>query len=206
LGASVVQDRSDATLLIVNPCCPEHEAELRNLQFMEKAYPGVARPQVLPYHYLSQCLVAHTRVSPDTLDPPVPFFVHPDYTKSHHPLRVWVSVNVARREPESAEEARAVVTELLLRGGCLAVTKRAHADVLIVDRNTNFFRTVQKEKEAGGRDWQRLAERDWVEATCEIKKVEWTGLGDEEGDDEVDSMAEDMPMRGGKGPGRPTGK
>jgi hypothetical protein len=142
---------------------------------------------------------------------------------TQYPLKVWVSKNVERDTGEEAEDAFANVVAQLEEVGALAVVKRAHADVLIVDMSSEFYKTVKKEKEDNQRTWQKLAQRDWVDyctssgtlqlATQREEERSTTGSelgnnGEAEVDhhvDEVDSMIEDdSPVK--KGPGRPTGK
>lgn len=141
----------------------------------------------------------------------------------HFPLKVWVSKNVQRDVNEEADVAYKKVVRQLESVGALSVIKRAHADVLVVDMASNFFQTVKKEKEENRRDWQKLAQRDWVDfcianGTLQLtthKEEEGTQAGSETGGleevavdqngDEVDSiMDEGSPVRAG--PGRPTGK
>ncbi len=100
----------------------------------------------------------------------------------------------------------------------MIVTKRAQADVLIVNRNTSFYKTVKDEKEKYQRHWQRLAERNWVESCAESGNLSWETVGEdidregeveaEEEDDDVDSMAEDEDYHTNtkkRGQGRPVG-
>ncbi len=121
-----------------------------------------------------------------------------------------MSVNVHRQEGETAEEARSNVVSLIESGGALSVTKRAHADILVVDTTSQFYKTtVTAEKEKFGRDWQRLAERDWVEACVRDERLNWRsggGGGGEEDGDEDSFEDEQERVNIGKGPGRPTGK
>jgi hypothetical protein len=140
-----------------------------------------------------------------------------------YPLKVWVSKNVQRDVNEEAQVAYDKVVRQLESVGALAVAKRAHADVLVVDMASNFFQTVKKEKEENRRDWQKLAQRDWVDfclsnGTLQLatqKEEDGTPAGSEAGEagelevdqngEEVDSMMDDdSPVRAG--PGRPTGK
>jgi len=117
-------------------------------------------------------------------------------------------------------EAFQSVINDLESAGAIIVPKRAHADVLIVDPASNFYSTVLKEKEDNQRDWQKLAERDWVDYCVTNKQLQLMTVRDEEEEgsteaggaaesavdqdfDELDSMAEeDSPIRAG--PGRPT--
>lgn len=142
-----------------------------------------------------------------------------DHT-DHHPLKLWVSRNVERKAGETPQEAYQSVVDDLESAGAIIVSKRAHADVLIVDPASNFYSTVLKEKEDNQRDWQKLAERDWVDYCLTNKQLQLMTVRDEEEEgsteaggaaasavdqdfDELDSMAEeDSPIR--TGPGRPT--
>ena len=94
---------------------------------------------------------------------------------------------------------------MLERGGAVSVTKRADADVLVVDMTSMFVKTVKAEQEKNGRDWQRLVERDWVEACVREGRLIWTPK--EEDNQEREDSTEEEPNRveSRKGPGRPTG-
>lgn len=128
-----------------------------------------------------------------------------------YPVKVWVSKNVARNADESPEEAQANTIRDLENAGAIIVEKRAYADVLIVDVQSKFYATVKKEREARGRTWQKLAQRDWVEYCMQERTVTLRTAGEDE--DEIKSSDEDsfveeppVPARSGTGPGRPTGK
>jgi hypothetical protein len=142
-----------------------------------------------------------------------------------HPLKIWVSKNVNRRPDESPEDAHRNVVYDVESVGAITVAKRADSDVLVVDRQSKFFAVVEREKEENQRDWQKLAQRDWVDFCLASKVLQLTTPRDDEAisvksepsdegdqlaasndDEEVDSMMaeEDMPV--GRGPGRPTGK
>jgi len=178
-------------------------------------------PLILPYHWLSVCLQRQARVTVEDLPVAIPYMV--SQLTDRYPLKVWVSKNVQRDVDEGPEDAYANVVTQIESVGAIAVLKRAHADVLIVDMASNFFATVKKEKEENQRDWQKLAQRDWVDfcinsGTLELstrRDEEGTTVGSESGGTvevevnhngiEVDSMMdEDSPVR--TGPGRPTGK
>lgn len=137
---------------------------------------------------------------------PKPFLTHPDRSVLNSPLRVWVSVNVHKTVEPDAYAAKAAVTRMIEEGGGLVVEKRASADLLVVDRSTQFYQTVLHEHQKYGRDWQRFVERDWVENCVRKGKMAWPRR-DEPAEGEVDSMAEDDPVPAkGHGPGRPPGK
>ena len=207
LSGEVITEREASTILITNPVSPCQEKELDTMAFLRLNYPNVPQPLVAPYHWLSVCSHRSLRLSLPDLDPEKPYFVHPDSSRDKAPLRAWVSVNVQRQEGESAEQARANVVALLECGGALSVSKRAHADVLIVDATSQFYKTVKAEKERAGRDWQRLAERDWVEACVRKQKLTWRRMESEEEDpDSFEDQPNGSLSGSGKGPGRPTGK
>jgi len=215
LGAQIAE-YADATIIIVNENSPLWDEDAK-----EALLDGVpiSNPAILPYHWLSACLDRQRRVTVHDLD--VPFMVQP--LPERFPLKVWVSKNVQRDVNEEADDAYKKVVRQLESVGALSVVKRAHADVLVVDMASNFFQTVKKEKEDNRRDWQKLAQRDWVDfcianGTLQLttpKDEEGTPAGSETGEagevevdqngEEVDSMMdEDSPVR--TGPGRPTGK
>lgn len=178
-------------------------------------------PVILPYHWLSVCQHRKRRVEVEDLPVEIPYMVQS--LTDRYPLKVWVSKNVQRDVGEEAKDAYDNVVAQLESVGALAVAKRAHADVLIVDMASNFYNTVKKEKEDNQRDWQKLAQRDWVEFCITNRTLQLATQRDEErstagsenggtrdmevdqNGDDVDSMVEeDSPVR--RGPGRPTGK
>lgn len=116
-----------------------------------------------------------------------------------------MSVNIHRHEGESAEAARINVISLLESGGAISVSKRAHADLLVVDTTSQFYKTVKAEKEKFGRDWQKLAERDWVEACVQEKRLMWRSIKEEAKNGEESFEDEPVGTGKGKGTGRPTG-
>ena len=205
LGASTVIARSDATILLVNPRSPFAAKEAEHAAFLAKSYPDLPQPLTYPYHWLNHCLHARRRV--ESPEAPV-IFVHPDRSRDHAPLKVWVSVNLHRHTGESAQTAQAeTIRKVELHGG-LKVTKRSQADLLIVDPESQFYRTqiMPERVKAGRAAWQKVGEREWVEACIRDGVLEWRTIQETEEDNEVDSMAEDDPIPEGKGPGRPTGK
>lgn len=114
-------------------------------------------------------------------------------------------MNLHRQSEATPHEAQLAVQNQISRVGGLIVEKRANADLLIVDRNTDFYKTCLKEHLGAGRgSWQRFAERDWVDSCIRKGKLVWPAM--EVAQDDQDSMAEeDRPVKG-TGPGRPTGK
>ena len=158
----------------------------------------------MPYHWILCCALESRRLDLADLPTSKPFFTHLDGSKDHAPLRVWVSVNIHRALELDAHEAQAAVMTMLQRGGALIVEKRGQADVLVVDRHSQFFvQVIMAEIEKNGRTWQKLVERDWVEDCVKNGRMVWPRM---KNDDGHDSMAEDEPLKEGKGPGRPTGK
>lgn len=205
LGATTVTSRSDATISLVNPRSPHAAKEAEVMALFAKSYPDISHPVIYPYHWLAHCFHARRRVDPP--EAPV-IFVHPDRSRDHAPLKVWISVNLHRHTNETAQMAQAeTVRNVELHGG-LKVTKRSQADLLIVDPESQFYRTqiMPERVKAGRAAWQRVGEREWVEACIRDGLLEWRTIEETEGDKEVDSMAEDEPVPAGKGPGRPTGK
>jgi hypothetical protein len=81
---------------------------------------------------------------------------------------------------ETPEEAHRNVIRDLESVGAVIVTKRAHADVLIVDMTSNFFNVVKKEKEDNERHWQKLAQRDWVVFCMANKRLQLTTKREDE--------------------------
>lgn len=140
-----------------------------------------------------------------------------------YPLKVWVSKNVERQAEENPEQAYQRVMDDVEAMGAIVVTKRANADVLVVDRLSKFYAIVQKEKEDNHRDWQKLAQRDWVEFCRSNKVLQLATPRDDDTDsvksevsDQEDQLAasegdadsmiaeDDLPV--GRGPGRPTSR
>jgi hypothetical protein len=173
----------------------------------------------MPYHWLSTCLLRQTRVALPDLAVPVPIFVHPDRSKDHAPLKVWVSINIHRAQGEVPQEAQATVTRLFEERGALALPKRAHADVLVVDKESKFYATVIKETKEHGRDWQKVVQRDWVEDCVNTGKLGWaiapmapvvtgatTTAEEQDNKKDNDSFEDEPAMPKGRGPGRPAGK
>lgn len=136
----------------------------------------------------------------------MPYFVHPDRSAEHQPLRAWVSVNIHRGTNPGPHEAKRAVQDMLELGGCVITERRAAADLLVVDKASKFYEgTVLVEVKNGSRTWQRIVERDWVEACVKQGKMQWPARGWSERNDATDSMEEDDPATG-RGPGRPKGK
>lgn len=188
-GGRTVTDRQSATLLIVHPRSPSYDEEQRQIRKLAREFPSIRAPKVVPYTYIS--LTSREILNP-TNSPPTdsttiqtlpPIFYHPDRTTEHRPLKAWVSVNVTRQSSdETAPEAQNAVMDMLVRGGALIVKKRAHADLLIVDRTTDFYHKVAAEREQNGRMHQRLEERDWVKAAMASGKMAWVLEGEEKED------------------------
>lgn len=82
--------------------------------------------------------------------------------------------------------------------------KRALAELLVVDKTTNFYKTVMAEKIKYKREWQRVVERDWIEECVKVGRMTWPPKEKEER--EVDPMEREVAPSKGRGPGRPTGK
>lgn len=128
-------------------------------------------------------------------------------SEDNKPLIAWVSVNVTRNTDEQPSEAQGSVEQRLALGGALISTKRARADLLIVDESTQFAQKVRKERKEGKRWHQKLAERDWVDDCWNNKKLSWK-VDDEGTDEDDEDLVRDMQVSSsgtGTGPGRPTG-
>ena len=204
-AGTIVADRQHATHLIVHPGSVKYRAELHNAQLLASQYPGLAQPKMVPYHWLCQVQLTNTLVDIDTLEPPLPIFYHPQMSEDNKPLIAWVSVNVTRNTDEQPSEAQGSVEQRLSLGGALISTKRARADLLIVDESTQFAQKVRKERKEGKRWHQKLAERDWVDDCWNNKKLSWK-VDDEGMDEDDEDLVRDMhPSSSGTGPGRPTG-
>jgi hypothetical protein len=218
LGATIT-DKEDATIIIVNENSPLWDRQAKEALLSDIG--PEADPLILPYHWLSCCLDRRTRVDMEDLPIDIPYMVQQLTTQ--YPLKVWVSKNVQRDVGEEPKDAYANVVSALESVGALVVERRAYADVLIVDRASNFYATVKREKEENQRDWQKLAQREWVDFCITNGTLELATQRDEEkpptepetaddgrtevdqNGDEVDSMMDDdSPVRAG--PGRPTGK
>ncbi|WVQ93651.1 hypothetical protein IAU59_000727 [Kwoniella sp. CBS 9459] len=210
LGGTLTTQRDESTILLVNPSHPQHAKEKEQIAYLTKNYPQVTQPEVYPYHWLACCFQAGRLLKLEELALVSPIFTYPATSEDWRPLRVWVSVNLAREDGENPEQARDNCAAQLEAGGGLAVPKRALADVLVVDETSNFAKKVHAEKKAHGRDWQRIVERDWVDGCLRSKTLAWrtaVAPANAADEDEQDSMAEDdMPIGKGKGLGRPTGK
>lgn len=162
------------------------------------------------YHWLGACAAEKVRVNPNELD--LPFFVSQpsEGNPDSRPLRFWVSINVKRDRAEPAEIAQACIQAKLRRHGGLIVSKRSQADVLVVNRETEFYRTVKKEIADKGRHWQTTAEKEWVDACIagrELLSATDVDLGlKTQRSPSVESVTSEEDVRIGKGPGRPVGR
>ncbi|KAK4690077.1 hypothetical protein P7C73_g31, partial [Tremellales sp. Uapishka_1] len=202
LGGETTVDRKKCTILLLNPTSKSTPTEHEHATFLRTNYPDLAQPLILPYHWLFQCLHRSARLALTDLDPPAPIFLH-----KNHPLKLWVSVNIRRRDAETPEEAKADVVRSLEVGGGIIVEKRAKADVLVVDTTTNFYLTVKMEKEKYGREHQRFAERDWVDGSVREGKVDWDrGRERKEREKSKDSMEDEDEVPRKRGPGKPVGQ
>lgn len=195
--------------MIVNVHSPKWAAEREHIKHLKTASTSLPTPETQSYHWLVLCGRAQSRLDPSNLLNETPFMV--SNLTERYPVKVWVSKNVARNADESPEEAQGNTIRDLENAGAIIVDKRAYADVLIVDIQSKFYATVKKEKEARGRTWQKLAQRDWVEYCLQERTVTLRTTGEDE--DELKSSDEDSfveepsaPIRSGTGPGRPTGK
>lgn len=161
------------------------------------------------YHWLGACAAEKERVDPDELDPPFLVSKPTEDSPDSRPLRFWVSINVKRDRAEPAEVAQAGIHAKLRRHGGLIVSKRSQADVLVVNRETEFYRTVKKEIAAKGRHWQTTAEKEWVDACVahrELLSATDVDLGLKQRSLSVESVTSEDDVRIGRGPGRPVGK
>lgn len=162
-------------------------------------------PPLIPYHWIACCRHAEKRLELSELPHTKPVFTHPDRSAGNQPLCAWVSVNIHRRGEADAYEAQKAVIKMIEQGGGVTVTKRALADMLVVDFTSKFYQTVLAEHKKAGRDHQRFVERDWVETCVQQERMKWPARDADENAE--DSMAEEDPAPArGKGPGRPTGK
>lgn len=117
-----------------------------------------------------------------------------------------MSVNIHRGKDPGPHEAKRAVQDLLELGGCVITERRAAADLLVVDKASKFYEgTVLPEVKNNSRTWQRIVERDWVEACVKQGKMQWPARGLSERSDPTDSMEEEDAAVG-RGPGRPKGK
>ncbi|WOO81653.1 uncharacterized protein LOC62_03G005176 [Vanrija pseudolonga] len=205
LGARVTDDASDATITLANPRSPNYNPDAEHTG----------------YHWLAACRYAGARADPAALDPLL--FVNPERATANAPLLAYVSLNLQRTAREDAPSARAAVEEQLARHGALLVPHFSTAELVIVDRKTDFFKKVDAAKKKHGRDWQRLGERFWVESCVAAREVMWATAHEVE-EDEVaakeeaerqeeekrrqreDSFVEDDAAQYKRGPGRPVGK
>lgn len=193
--------------MVVNIHSPKWEAELEEIKSLTKSSKHLAVLEIRSYHWLVLCGRAQRRLDPTQLENETPFMV--SSLMPRYPVKVWISKNVSRKADESAEDAQANTIHDLEAAGAITVSKRAHADVLIVDVQSKFYLTVKKEKETQGRTWQKLAQRDWVDFCIQTRSVTLQTLEEEdEMDTGEDSFVEEppVPIRSGAGPGRPTGK
>ncbi|EJT48394.1 hypothetical protein A1Q1_02677 [Trichosporon asahii var. asahii CBS 2479] len=166
-------------------------------------------PPPIPF---PMCRLLHITgwVNPNELD--LPFFVSQpsEGNPDSRPLRFWVSINVKRDRAEPAEIAQACIQAKLRRHGGLIVSKRSQADVLVVNRETEFYRTVKKEIADKGRHWQTTAEKEWVDACIagrELLSATDVDLGlKTQRSPSVESVTSEEDVRIGKGPGRPVGR
>ncbi|WWD16386.1 hypothetical protein CI109_100812 [Kwoniella shandongensis] len=209
-GGTVTEQRQEASALLVNPNHPAFKTEKSHLAFLRDNYKDIPQPQIIPYHWIARCIHDHKLVSPEQLALASPIFTYPSQSTDYRPLRTWVSVNITREGGESPEDAQANCSKTLELGGALIVQKRAQADLLVVDESSQFAKKVHEEKKKYGRDYQRIVERDWVDTCWKEKKLSWRlpikpdGENEDDGNDSM--LEDDVPVKTGKGPGRPTGQ
>lgn len=197
LGAEIVTSPEDATVILTNPGSPHYRP-------ITSGEASTSVPKV-PYHWLSVCRVNGRRVAPAELDPPVPYMQHKEL-KAGNPLFVYVSKNVLRDPDKLDVDMWRVVSDELSTIGAIIVTKRAEADILVVDQKSDFYQnTIKPEIKRHKRHHQRIAERSWVEQCVAQRKYLDLVAEDPDRDEREDSFAEEEAVEKPK-TGRPIGK
>ncbi|OCF56543.1 hypothetical protein L486_05393 [Kwoniella mangroviensis CBS 10435] len=211
LGGQVTFQREGSTILLANPAHPSYKQEIDHISFLQKTYPEILQPDIKPYHWIANIYYLEKILPVEDLPIVSPIFVHPSKIEDHRPIKAWVSVNVTREQDETPVQARDNLTVKLECAGAVSVTRRASADLLIVDESSDFAKKVKAEKEKNNRTWQRIVERDWVDDCLKKKRLDWRITNSNTGgDSDNESFVEDdtalkKGKDGGKGPGRPAG-
>ncbi|WWC68514.1 uncharacterized protein I206_102443 [Kwoniella pini CBS 10737] len=203
LGGIIKTEREGSTILLVNPSHPSYKTEKEHADFLTKTYPHLPQPILTPYHWIANIYNLKKLVKPEDLSVVSPMFTHASTFENFRPLKAWVSVNVAREQDETPEQAQASLLDKLECAGAIGVNKRAQADLLVVDEQSQFATKVHMEKQKYNRHWQKIVERDWVDNCLKQKKMDWKLDNDNE--DNESFLGDDVNHKEGKGPGRPTG-
>lgn len=129
------------------------------------------------------------------------------------PVPIYVSKNVYRSPVQLDVPVWKIVGDQLAGAGAIIVAKRSEADVLVVDRRSDFYKnTIKPEIQKFKRTHQRVAERAWVEQCMALNQFLGISVGDMEEEDarhqREDSFADEgeAPAAPKKKPGRPVGK
>ncbi|WWC88056.1 uncharacterized protein L201_002959 [Kwoniella dendrophila CBS 6074] len=216
LGGTVTKAREGSSILLVNPSHPTYKQEIEHLVYLKKTYRELEQPKIISYHWISNLYYLQKYIEPEELEIVSPIFTYPSSNKltpehgeKFRPIKSWVSVNVAREQDETPDQARDNLMKKLECSGTINVNKRSHADLLMVDESSQFAKKIYEEKDKHHRFWQKIAERDWVDNCLREKKLIWNieKEDDPEDDDDKDSFIEDSTATiKGKGLGRPTGQ
>ncbi|WVQ65039.1 uncharacterized protein L199_003209 [Kwoniella botswanensis] len=211
IGGQVTSQREGSTILLANPAHPSYKQEIDHISFLQKTYPDILQPEIKPYHWIANIYYLETILPVEDLPIVSPIFVHPSKVDDHRPIKAWVSVNVTREQDETPLQARDNLTVKLECAGAISVTKRASADLLVVDESSDFAKKVWDEKRKYKRSWQRIVERDWVDDCLKKRRLDWRITNSHKGGDSdnesfvEDDTALDRRTDGKKGPGRPAG-
>ncbi|ODN73527.1 hypothetical protein L202_08028 [Cryptococcus amylolentus CBS 6039] len=200
LGATVSTDKKSSTILLTNP---SHQS-FRNTPdlFQPNAH---SEPKVYPYHWLAWCNDQRRHTPLTDLKSEKPLFTYPARSEDWRPLRAYVSVNLCKfKGEEDGREARQNCSRDLLLHGALIVSKRADADILVIDKLTEFYKIAKAENKKAGRSWQRFLERNWVLGSIRTGKMEWWRAKHDQKKDSGEESFGDEPLVQ-RGTGRPVG-
>ncbi|TYJ55567.1 hypothetical protein B9479_003717 [Cryptococcus floricola] len=200
LGATVSTDKESSTILLTNP---SHQSFRDSPHlFQPNAH---SEPKIYPYHWLAWCKDQRRHTPLTDLRPEKPLFTYPARSEDWRPLRAYVSLNLLKDKGEDGQPAaRQSCSRDLLLHGALIVSKRADADIIVIDKTTKFYKDAKAENKKAGRSWQRFVERSWVRASLRTGKIAyWRAKHDQEENSGEESFGDEPLVQ--RGPGRPVG-
>ncbi|ODN77126.1 hypothetical protein L202_05657 [Cryptococcus amylolentus CBS 6039] len=200
LGATVSTDKKSSTILLTNP---SHQSFRDSPHlFQPNAH---SEPKIYPYHWLAWCKDQRRHTTLTDLRPEKPLFIYPARSEDWRPLRAYVSLNLLRNNgEEDGRAARHNCSRDLLLHGALIVSKRADADILVIEKSTEFYKVAKAENKKAGRSWQRFVERSWVNGCLRTGKMGWRRAKHDQKEDSGEESFGDEPLVQ-RGPGRPVG-
>lgn len=180
MGATLAPEPLAATYIITNPPYASAAWFRTYTAHVATLEPDEPRPALRGYHWLLASLGAGRLLrAAEVPRSPVPALQVREResgdgeARARRPARVYVSINVERRETESASDAHAAVVRALEAHGAVESPRRDTADVLVLNLETNAGRTYAAEKREG----QRVVEREWVDEVVRGSQEEGEGRG-----------------------------